>query len=91
MSNNLKTRSGFLRVIFAVIWLPTLIIFGVVVVGVIVGQLAPGDPYNYQEAYDLGYQASFNFMQEYRIFVFFGITIIWFLLSIYGKLPGTSK
>lgn len=91
MSSDSKERSVFLRVLFAIIWLPTLVIFGVTVVGIVVGQLAPGDPAGYQEAYDLAYQASFNFMQEYRAFVFLGIFIVWLLLSIFGKLPGTSK
>ncbi len=91
MNSDSKERSVFLRVLFAIIWLPTLVIFVVTVVGIVVGQLAPGDPSGHQEAYDLAFQASFNFMQEYRIFVFLGIFIIWLLLSIFGKLPGTSR
>lgn len=86
-------RSILLRVCFSLLWLIPVIIIINVIVSFVVSGMAGSEAGNsgFQAGKEIGHQARIAFFQLYGRYVFLIELLVWFALSIFGILPGTSK
>ena len=86
-----EKRNVFLRIVFSVLWLILIILTINMLLGGIVGGMAGAETANFGAGRAAGRNASLEFFQNYGRYVFIGELIIWIVLSVSGKLPGTAK
>ncbi len=84
-----KFRKMFLRVLCAVLWFFPLVILINMFIGGVLGGLFVQE--HGAEGFQAGMQLSKDFFKENGQIVFVFELILWFFLSIFGILPGTSK
>jgi hypothetical protein len=91
-NNETKMRRRLVfRFLFSALWFLPILLLVMSVVGFIVGVAANTGATTATEGYAQGYQAGNEFGAKFGHYPIVGGVVVWALLCIFGKLPGTSK
>jgi len=84
------TSAFFVRILVSFLWFPVIVLAVNMFLGVLVGGFAGADKQGFNAGYYAGAEASINFFVEYGRLVYLLEIIAWFLLCLFGVLPGTK-
>ena len=87
----METRNIFIRILSAFGWLVLIYLVTNFLIGATIGGIAGAGAESYETGAIAGEKATLEFYQTYGFIILAGQLILFSLLAILGKLPGTSK